>query len=853
MNHSMRSKVPTVCCLWMLLCAMALVFPATGTSLAASRVLDPTVSPGMGGQQTILTISSMSAGFGSRRGVVMVGNKRCRVLFWSQKYIRARIVNEMDPGVYDVTIFGPARDPSVIFKGFKVVRQRIVSSGIIEVSPGSTYSVAAVNLPPKKGMAFMSVLGGPAINCTVQAWRPESVTIKIPKVAPGDYDLLLTTRKGNLSARSLFRVRADGDYWDYSWKDQGLTQTATGIMYGGKVCRFAPSRGGILYDISDKPESNGNQGIIREDLGVGAYTEDLAMPVVIGSRLYVFSTLHLNTIAYTWTEDVSVDQPRWAQSRFIKAEGLYVHDRPNVVYDAKDETVYIYYRARNGMIHVMASTDMVQWSNRILTFSEDNAPVSSDDSPSVTMNSKGEIMMARVVGDDIHVTKSKDPFTTSRNSRYTDSFFYDYDITSSPWIQNLGQGQVAITFYDGHHHTHIAIYTDDYDQWGDHVKYENSNSYRRTTLMPVFSTYIENPQDPIKGAEKMRIELWFFFWNDDNVYGYCNNNNIGELRRVEYQTQDWNILAGRLGYTGEGAAQVQEEITKACPLVGVVDTPPPCALNGNQTPSANKTVFTFEYKDEKSDTVQNTWKVGAFVNAGSSTFSTEIHAGLQGAFSKTTSTTSSIRYSFYPYYAAGKIAAIHAVPTTLARKFQAFRGGIKIESVPPIIVLQVLDHSLIPVKIDPPANDLMPRHTVGALRSYTPTVGGYEKTSNSEAWEWGQEPTIQLGVSTTVATTKGYYLSTKATGKIPKVVSFGLEGSFTWDTTHKTTTSNTWGLSLVNAEPVRTNDVERFQGTLLLLHATANPTPYWVPDYVKQGRDAAWFVTYYVNDIHYKK
>ena len=414
-------------------------------------------------------------------------------------------------------------------------------------------------------------------------------------------------------------------------------------------------------------------------------------------------------------------------------------------------------------------------------------------------------------------------------------------------------GQVAITFYDGHHHTHIAIYTDDFDQWGDHVTYENSNSYRRTTLMPVFSTYIENPQDPINGAEKMKLELWFFFWNDDNVYGYCNNDNIGELRRVEYQTHDWNILAGQLGYKGKGAARAQEEITKACPLVGVVDTPPPCALNGNQTPSANKTVFTFEYRDEKSDTVQNTWKVGAFVSAGSSTFSTEIHAGLQGAFSKTTSTTSSIRYSFYPYYAAGKIAAIHAVPTTLARKFQAYRGGAKILSVPPVIVLQVLDHSLIPVQIDPPINDLMPRHTVGDLKSYTPTVGGYKRTSNSEVWEWGQEPTVQLGISTTVATTKGYYLSTKATGIIPKVVSFGIEGSFTWDTTHKTTTSNTWGLSLVNAEPVKTNDVERFQATLLLFHATDNPMPYWVPDYVKQGRDAAWFVTYYVNDVHYKK
>lgn len=861
MNHLVKSLLLIVVCLAMVFFAMEPAVAGTTTASAESTVADsvgPSVSPNMGGQATIVDITSKYSRFGKETGKVLIGDHPCRVLSWSRKFIRVKIVKDLEVGVYDVTIRPATGNPVLIPYGFEVVQPQIVSSGLIEVMPNSVFTVSTVNLTPKKGKAFIAAEGGKLISCPIRRWTPVSVKIKIPDVPMGNYDLHLTTEEGTLKARDLFHVRGAGQTWDYSLTDGFFLASATGIMYGGKVCRFAPAwrsgyaTNGIWYDISDDPRNNGNKGRIVIDNKVWPMTNTNVMPVVIGERLYLFWTVEAGKeFEYTWTDNVAVEKPVWAPLKRITAPGSESESRPSVVYNPVDKTTYIYYAAKGSSgdedyhhIIVLYSPDLEYWGKQALRFEEDNDLVKLKDSPSATINSKGEIMIARVVGDDVYVTKSKDPFSTSRNSTKK---IEEPDVSGNPWMQTMGQGQVALTFYDGHNHTRIFIYTDDWDSWDSGETYQGSDSFRSTTLMPVFSKYTE---DPDRGGEGIELRLWFFFWNNDNCYGR-EERELGELRKVDEKKTEWGSLAKQMGYTGSDAVQEQQEIDRACPLVGIVDTPPPCALNG-ETADENKTMFSFHYSQSSSEILQETWKVGVFVATGSSAyFVADIHAGLQGAFSKSTTTRSATRYDYTPAgYKPGKISAIHAVPTTIARKFRAFRGGVMIESVPPVVVLQVVGSSLARVDVDPSAG--MPPHTLGDLSSYKPDYSAYNRVSNNGTWDSGNPVTIELGEDTSESTTKGYYLSVKTGGQIPSVVSFGLEGSLTWDVTHRTTTSSTWVLYLRNPTAKVSGDVDHYGALLLLLKPTKNLKSYWVPSYVTQGRDAAWLVTYYVNDIKTK-
>ncbi len=860
MNHLMKSLLLVVVCLAMVFFAMEAAVAGTNAASVESTAYDsvgPSVSPNMGGQATIVDITSKYSRFGKEKGKILIGDHPCRVLSWSRKYIRVKIVKDMEVGVYDVTILPAKGNPVLIPYGFEVVRPQIVSSGTIEVMPNTVFTIPTVNLTRKEGKAFMVSEGGQSFSCLVRRWTPVSVKIKIPDVPMGNYSLRLKTEEGTLKVADYFHVRGDTQTWDYSLTDGFFLASATGIMYGGKVCRFAPARrtgyatNGIWYDISDDPRNNGNRGRIVIGDKVWPMTNTNVMPVVIGERLYLFWTMEAGKeFEYTWTDNVVVEKPVWAPLKRITAPGSESESRPSVVYNPVDKTTYIYYAAKSSegdedyyQIMVLFSTDLESWNKQALQFAENHERVKLKDSPSATINSKGEIMIARVVGDDVYVTKSTDPFSTSL---YSTKKIEEPDVSGSPWIQAMGQGQVALTFYDGHNHTRVFMYTDDWDSWDSGETYEGSNSFRSTTLMPVFSKYID---DPNRGGEGIELRLWFFFWNNDTCYGR-EERYLGELRKVDEQKTNWSTLAKKMGYTGSDAADVQEEINRACPLVGVVDLPLPCALNG-KTADDNKTWFSFYYVQASAKTVQETWKVGVFVTTGSAAyFVGDIHAGVQGAFSKTTTTATKIEYVYDATSSTGKIPALHAVPTTIARKFRAYRDGRLIESVPPIVVLQVVGMNLMPVEADPPKG--IPTHTLGDLSSYNNNYAAYEFVTASGGWGQGT-PTIQLTEGSSESTTTGFYLSIKAGGQIPTAVSFGLEGSLTWDVTHQTTTSNSWALHLENPKAQVSGDVESFAGTLLLIKPTKNSKSFWVPSYVTQGRDAAWFVTYYINNIKLKK
>jgi hypothetical protein len=852
MTRLLENLLLAIVCVGMVIWSPTSVIAQTDRTSAEFAVEDsygPTVFPDRGGQGTTLSITSKYGGFGKIMGKVLVSRHPCRVLSWSDGFISAKITADLEVGVYDVTVRPVKDDPLVIPHGFEVLQPSINSTGPIEVMAGTTYTISTVNLPPQKGEAFLVLNGGPLIPCPILRWTPEMVRIKIPTVSPETYDLVLTTEDGHLTAKSLFLVRPLGDEWDYSWKGYFET-TMTGITYGGKICRFVSGYDddvGIHYDISDRPDEHRNRGRLVDQRGVAPVTRTYVMPAAINDRLYLFWVIpDGDAFEYTWTNNVAIPQPTWAPLKRI--ENFHIRDgaRPNVLFNPKSKTIFIYFRTKQDTIGVMSGTDLVHWDYRELRFSEvGHESVFAINAPSVTMNSLGEIMVARQVGDDVHVTKSKDPFFTSR-----DSTVWFSHIKNAPWIQSLGQGQVALAYQDRDNNTNILVYTDSLGTWNDRHQIDDSHTFRGPTTMPVFAEYHD---DPNRG-EGLELKLWFFFFNHENVYSRYDRD-LGELRLKEKEETDWTQIGEKMGLTGEDALEFNLNVALACPLVGIVDNPPPCALNNNTTADQNKSQFTFTNVDQTSKSVKMDWKVGAFVTTGPMVpVVYDIHAGVQGAYSSTTTTSNSITYRYPPNYAPGKISAIHAVPVTLARKFLAYRNGVQAVETP-IIVLQVINTSLLQFPVDPPTNKLMVRHAAGDLRSYTPNVGGYEKTSYGGTWAGNAAATIQLAASTTESNALGFNFNVKGGGQIPTIVSFGYEGSYSVDYKNETTTSNNWALTLDNPPATKPNDIKAFVATLLLLHPPKDPNnhpPYWVPDYVIQGRNAAWFVTYDIGVIQYE-
>lgn len=822
---------------------------APGTVAAA-----PVLFPAQGGQGTVFTLTLATGGFGQQRGAVLLGKKACAIVAWASDSIQARISWDVKPGLHDVTIIpwagGPyLSEPIVLPRAFKVVLPAILSTGPVNVVAGDDFELATVNLPPRQGTASLSlVTGGPDVPVTVLSWSSASVNVLVPNVAPGTYDLVLSTDEGDVVARSLFTVqdRAPGIDWDYVWKGHFHT-TAVGIFYGGKVCRFFSGyddTDGIRYDISDHPADHGTRGQVVDANGTAPSTHGNVMPVVLGGRLYLFWTVREGGFfEYTSTDSVEYGEPRWAKLQKIAAP-VAAGKRPNVVYHPATKAAYIYFQrnTRGQEVGILRLKDgATAWEDvgDVHPRGQDDHTLYSENDLSATVNAKNEVMLATTTRDRIFVFRSPDGLRTVDGNRVlTDDF------KSPPYARGLGQGETAFFWQDRGDHVNLRVYGDDNGSWGERRRF-GTETYRVPTCMPVPGRYTGDKER----GQGMELRLWFFFFDHENVYGR-EESYLGELRVTEEKTTNWAKIASEMDLPPSEEDRTTLDVIMATPLVGVVDAPPPAALNGDQ-PKANRSHFTFVHIDQKTDSVKNSWKVGYFATTGPMSYAAvDLHIGYQRAWSESTTTTSKVSYSFPAYYEPGKVGALHAVPVTLARKLEVYRGGRKIEGLPPVIVLQVVDTSLLHIPVDPPADARMKRHRVGDLASYRPTAGGYDFSSKTTTWMGNAAATVELGIARTTSTSNGVYSSLRAGGNVPTLVAFGFEGEFNMSWTTDTTTSDNWALVMDNAPATETGHVKGFVGTLMLFNPTKEQ--YWVPDYVKNGRDSAWFVTYDVGSIQYR-
>ncbi len=817
----------------------------------AESVSSISIFPSSGGHKTVFTISDPEGGFKKNPGSVRIGERKCRVNSWSEHAIVAEITADLESGFYDVAVYPRGSLPIILEQAFEVVAPYLITSGAVNIVPGQIFDIHGINLPKKKGKVFLAPNSGDSLKdaellpCRVLKWSPRRVRIKVPSCNAGLYNVLLRTREGDLLSEGFFNVDTDGIDWDYRQKGSFRT-TGTGVMFGGKVCRFFPGyddSAGIFFDFSDHPAGYGNTGYIVDKDGKDPRTNNVIFPVVLGDRLYVFwTTTDGAEFEYTWTEDVTVPKPVWASLKRIKPSISPNGSRPNVLYRPQDKTLYIYYRQDGGQIVYITSKDQgITWSSaQYMVMEETNGPMTAtSNDPSIVMNSNGLVMLARQVGNDVHVTVSKDPTKSSRNSTVVMG-----DNKGAPWLRSLGQGYVALLWQDRDDYLHIAIYADDLGRWIDNYR-TSTKTFRGPTAMPCYSAY---KNDPAKG-QGLSLDLWYFWFDSENVYAR-QERYLGELRFAGEDERNWLNVSEYMALEGDEAEAARNELIKACPLVGVVDAPVPCALNG-KAKEENNSSFTFTHSHATTDEMSLSWKAGIFFTSGENCYlNLDIHAGVQGAYSTRYEKTTTTIYTYKPNYDAGMVSAIHSVPVTLAKRFETYRDNKKIPSVPPIIVLEVINSSLIQIPVAPSSDNRMPRHTVGQLASYNPPVGGYAKESAGASWMGNTPATAIFSKSAFSSSMLGLYATAKVGGRIPNIVTGGVEGEFSIGWSSSTTVSDNWAFTMDNPPATQTGHVTDYIGSLLLLHGSKDP--YWVPDYVTEGRDAAWFLTFGISHLNYK-
>ena len=76
--------------------------------LSAAHATDPVVTminPSEGTVGTVLIISGSD--FGTKRGLVFIGNRPCKTLSWDDTSIMAQVLRPMPPGEYSVVVRFP--------------------------------------------------------------------------------------------------------------------------------------------------------------------------------------------------------------------------------------------------------------------------------------------------------------------------------------------------------------------------------------------------------------------------------------------------------------------------------------------------------------------------------------------------------------------------------------------------------------------------------------------------------------------------------------------------------------------------------------------------------------------------
>jgi IPT/TIG domain len=326
-----------------------------------------TIYPSEGTLGTKFTV--YGSGFGEKRGKVLLGNEKCKVLDWRDTEIECLITKAQPSADYTVTVIhqgNKKHSEPMTFSSFAMRKPRIfIPHDPQLVLDGNTIKITGAFFGDKKGEVSYENVLGQTETAKILDWGMDCIRFEIPGVMPEAFMLRVVNEVGE--DERLLNLNSPPGAWGDIAIDTARNNSS-GIYYNSIFYVF------LIRDVDifhkdwriefywyDNQFDNHYFWPVDDAPIPEGYTEAQVVPLVIQGKLWVFCTGRDGIIHYAiYSSPVGGYFGEWETSSWQHVPDV-VTDRPDweiaPVYNPVAQRIEVYYM-KNSALNWIYSTDL---------------------------------------------------------------------------------------------------------------------------------------------------------------------------------------------------------------------------------------------------------------------------------------------------------------------------------------------------------------------------------------------------------------------------------------------------------------------------------------------------------------
>jgi hypothetical protein len=330
-----------------------------------------TIYPTEGTVGTIFTL--YGSGFGEKRGKVLLGTEKCKVLDWSDSEIECLITKAQPPGDYPVTVSlqgNKKRFELMMYSFFAMRAPRITPPGSLPLLPnGNIFTINGAFFGVKKGDITLVDRRGETGKARVVDWSMGSIRFELPDSATGACILRVSNVVGEdeLTHPSCNPPAPGGDlcydrgndpppskYYDAKYFHDANSSAA---YYDGHLFFFSVGSGNLFHDPPIQVQRFENGKFVADNSEPSmpsGTTYTTVVPLVIENKLWVFVTGCNGGLYYTRYSMTG----GWEDQDWLRIPDVSTNHKWEIapVYNPDTGGIEVYYE-NNGTLMCVVSED----------------------------------------------------------------------------------------------------------------------------------------------------------------------------------------------------------------------------------------------------------------------------------------------------------------------------------------------------------------------------------------------------------------------------------------------------------------------------------------------------------------
>jgi hypothetical protein len=331
------------------------------------------VSPAEGTVGSVLSISG--DGFGEKRGEVLIGLEKCRVLDWQDSQITCQVEKAQPAGEYPVTVLpqGQKKSPAPItFTSFAMRAPQIIPAGTPTglLWDGQAVTVLGDFFGDQKGDIYIVHRAGELLveQAKVVDWTMKTVRFEIPKkLAPESGTYILAVKNDVGLGYRILELAGGGPPVLGSAPGIGgepVDSTASAIYFNGKFYVFTVKWAcGLICGDSHRIQMRTlTNGQLSSFLSIpNTQTNAAVVPLVVGTKLWVFYTGQSGNVWYNIYDGTSWSKPDgWIQIPGVSTKNTW---EVAAVFNPDLHHLVVYYENQGYLKMVYTDNYGTDWIN----------------------------------------------------------------------------------------------------------------------------------------------------------------------------------------------------------------------------------------------------------------------------------------------------------------------------------------------------------------------------------------------------------------------------------------------------------------------------------------------------------